>query len=321
MEVVNSNPNGDPDRESDPSPATGWSSGEHPPPSRLGKLAARRRGGETRAWFGKPSVRNSSFRTPNGSRSSRVAKAASAEGHRERAERGDLPRTNTGTVADFEKHIPRGGRSGHCEDRCGPVRPRALDLPRSRSSRHAEHQQSWESKKGRTEAWPHSRVPDRHPRSLRHAILREPNGRGGSPGCTAEDIKLLFRLIPQAYAHSASYVRPLVGIRHAWIVEHKSPLGSCSDFDLLDALRPTKKKDPEQPSTSSRVITMSPVQLPKSTRGKAGRRFQGSHQCRPVTLMVKESRSPIVPAPRREFPPNHMRNISAIVVRIECGEA
>lgn len=67
-------------------------------------------------------------------------------------------------------------------------------------------------------------------------------------GCTALDIELLYRLIPQAYAHSASYVRTMVGIRRAWVVEHKSPLGSCSDFDLLDALRPSKKQDPEQPS-------------------------------------------------------------------------
>jgi Cas7 group CRISPR-associated protein Csh2 len=69
-------------------------------------------------------------------------------------------------------------------------------------------------------------------------------------GCTATDIELLYRLIPLAYAHTASYVRPLVGIRHAWVVEHKNPLGSCSDFALLDALRPQKKHEPNRPSTS-----------------------------------------------------------------------
>jgi CRISPR-associated protein Csd2 len=86
-------------------------------------------------------------------------------------------------------------------------------------------------------------------------------------GCTAEDIKLLFRLIPQAYTHSASYVRPLVGIRHAWVVEHNSPLGSCSDFDLLDALRPKKKTDPEQPSSSWGDYDV-PNQLSKELRSK-----------------------------------------------------
>jgi hypothetical protein len=86
-------------------------------------------------------------------------------------------------------------------------------------------------------------------------------------GCTAEDIKLLFRLIPQAYAHSASYVRPMVGIRHAWVVEHKSPLGSCSDFELLDALRPTKKHAPEQPSTSWSDYDV-PPELPEALQSK-----------------------------------------------------
>ncbi len=86
-------------------------------------------------------------------------------------------------------------------------------------------------------------------------------------GCTTEDIKLLYRLIPQAYTHSASYVRPLVGIRHAWVIEHKSPLGSCSDFELLDALRPQKKRDPNQPSSSWDDYEV-PVILPESLRSK-----------------------------------------------------
>ena len=69
-------------------------------------------------------------------------------------------------------------------------------------------------------------------------------------GCTTKDIELLCQLIPLAYSHTASYVRPFVGIRHAWFVEHKSSLGSCSDFDLLDELRPKKKIAPERPSSS-----------------------------------------------------------------------
>jgi Cas7 group CRISPR-associated protein Csh2 len=64
-------------------------------------------------------------------------------------------------------------------------------------------------------------------------------------GCTMADIGLMTRLIPHAYTHSASYVRPTVNIRHAWYVEHKSPLGSCPDFALIEALTPTRAK-PEQ---------------------------------------------------------------------------
>jgi Cas7 group CRISPR-associated protein Csh2 len=69
-------------------------------------------------------------------------------------------------------------------------------------------------------------------------------------GCTQQDIDLLLQLIPLAYPHTRSYVRPMVEIRHAWYIEHKSPLGSCSDFALLDALTPKKKTDPNKPSES-----------------------------------------------------------------------
>lgn len=68
-------------------------------------------------------------------------------------------------------------------------------------------------------------------------------------GCTLEDIELLCRLIPYAYPHNSSRIRPLVEVRHAWYFEHKSPLGSCSDFAVLDALTPSKA-DPKEPSTA-----------------------------------------------------------------------
>lgn len=67
---------------------------------------------------------------------------------------------------------------------------------------------------------------------------------GRKSGCTREDIELMLNLIPYAYAHTRSYVRPHVELRHAWHIEHKDPLGSCSDFALIDALRP-RRRDPE----------------------------------------------------------------------------
>lgn len=68
-------------------------------------------------------------------------------------------------------------------------------------------------------------------------------------GCTREDIELLCRLIPYAYPHNPSRIRPLVEVRHAWYFEHKSRLGSCSDFAILDALTPTKA-DAKVPSVA-----------------------------------------------------------------------
>jgi Cas7 group CRISPR-associated protein Csh2 len=69
-------------------------------------------------------------------------------------------------------------------------------------------------------------------------------------GCTATDVDLLLKVIPFAYSHTAAYNRAAVEIRHAWYVEHKSPLGSASDFAIIDALMPTRKSSPELPSTS-----------------------------------------------------------------------
>lgn len=68
-------------------------------------------------------------------------------------------------------------------------------------------------------------------------------------GCTKRDVELMLRLIPHAYTHTASYVRPSVNIRHAWYVQHNSPLGSCPDHAILDGLRPEKKGDADEPST------------------------------------------------------------------------
>lgn len=76
-----------------------------------------------------------------------------------------------------------------------------------------------------------------------------PNG-APKTGCAPRDIDLLAKLIPQAYRSNPSVARHGgVEIRHAWWIEHKSPLGDCSDFALIDALTPTKKSEPEEPSS------------------------------------------------------------------------
>ena len=62
-------------------------------------------------------------------------------------------------------------------------------------------------------------------------------------GCTKKDIELLKALIPYAYDHTRSAIRPDVRIRHAWFVEHKDALGTCPDFKIFDALAPKAKVD------------------------------------------------------------------------------
>ncbi|MFZ3175872.1 MAG: type I CRISPR-associated protein Cas7 [Thiobacillus sp.] len=69
-------------------------------------------------------------------------------------------------------------------------------------------------------------------------------------GCTGEDIALMLELIRYAYPHTRSHARPAVDLARAWYVEHSDKLGSCSDFTILDALAPTRLSDANTPSKS-----------------------------------------------------------------------
>ena len=69
-------------------------------------------------------------------------------------------------------------------------------------------------------------------------------------GCTADDIELLKLLIPHAYEQNRSAVRPDIRIRHAWYIEHKNILGSCPEYLLLEALTPEKLNNKNDPSVS-----------------------------------------------------------------------
>ena len=102
-------------------------------------------------------------------------------------------------------------------------------------------------------------------RVVRHGVYTmpffvNPNAASKS-GCTAKDIELLLRLVPPAYALNKSLIRSEVEIRHAWYVDHSNPLGSCSDFSLIRALTPTKKIEPKKPSTKWDDYNY-PVELP-----------------------------------------------------------
>jgi len=58
--------------------------------------------------------------------------------------------------------------------------------------------------------------------------------------CTRTDVDLLLILIPPSYPSTASRARPFVDIRHAFVVEHASPLGSCSDFAIVKHFTPVR---------------------------------------------------------------------------------
>jgi Cas7 group CRISPR-associated protein Csh2 len=85
-------------------------------------------------------------------------------------------------------------------------------------------------------------------------------------GCTETDIELMKRLIPYAYTHTASYIRPMVTIRHAWHIEHKSPLGSCPDFSLIEALTPKRVNEAHMDLPSKSWQDYAPAELPEQLR-------------------------------------------------------
>ncbi len=72
----------------------------------------------------------------------------------------------------------------------------------------------------------------------------------GKTGCKAEDIELLKLAIPYLYDLNRSAVRPDVRLRHAWYIEHKNNLGSCPDYLLLEALMPERIGCSTDPSES-----------------------------------------------------------------------
>jgi CRISPR-associated protein Csd2 len=111
-------------------------------------------------------------------------------------------------------------------------------------------------------------------RVVRHAVYCMPffvnPSAAARSGCTRQDLDLMLRLIPYAYPHARSYLRPSVEVRHAWYIEHRSPLGSCSDFALLKALTPRKRSGPDRPSTAWEdydVPAALPEELGKRVRG------------------------------------------------------
>lgn len=89
-------------------------------------------------------------------------------------------------------------------------------------------------------------------------------------GCAWQDVELMLKLIPLSYAHTASYVRPQVEVRHAWYARHKSVLGSFSDQAFIEALTPKKTKDTDKPSISwddYQVPDTLPAELLNKTEG------------------------------------------------------
>ncbi len=80
-------------------------------------------------------------------------------------------------------------------------------------------------------------------------------------GCTIKDLELFKALIAYAYDHTRSAIRPDVRIRHAWFVEHKDALGTCPDYMIFDALTPKAKVETPTSWDDYEVPTALPNEL------------------------------------------------------------
>ncbi len=109
-------------------------------------------------------------------------------------------------------------------------------------------------------------------RAVQHAVYAMPffvnPMMAHKTGCDSLDIDILKFLIPHAYRNTTSAIRPFVEIRHAWYAEHKNPLGSCRDSLILDALMPKKSNgDIEEASSTIEDYTI-PKGLPDEVKNR-----------------------------------------------------
>lgn len=115
--------------------------------------------------------------------------------------------------------------------------------------------QTWTNKSGVQEGKDRGMAPMSF-RVVKHGLYTVPffvnPTQARKTGCTAADVKLMLHLLKHAYPHTRSVIRTEVEIIHAHVVEHKDPLGSFSDFALLDALAPKRVpgEDKSKPSES-----------------------------------------------------------------------
>ena len=65
----------------------------------------------------------------------------------------------------------------------------------------------------------------------------------------AKDLELFKFLAPLVYPCTTSAIRPQINTLHVWFAEHKSALGSCPDHLLIEALTPKITTEGSQPQS------------------------------------------------------------------------
>ena len=73
-------------------------------------------------------------------------------------------------------------------------------------------------------------------------------------GADEKDLELFKFLAPLVYPCTTSAIRPQINTLHVWFAEHKSALGSCPDHLLIEALTPRIKTEGGQPQARTDYI-------------------------------------------------------------------
>ncbi len=88
-------------------------------------------------------------------------------------------------------------------------------------------------------------------------------------GCDDKDIELFSHLIKHMFAHTRSMIRPMVDVIHAHFVPHQNALGSFSEFKMLDALTPHLKVADTKPASLDDYIIPTWEKLDSVLKSKA----------------------------------------------------
>jgi Cas7 group CRISPR-associated protein Csh2 len=116
--------------------------------------------------------------------------------------------------------------------------------------------QTWTNKAGVEEGKDRGMAPMSF-RIVKHGVYTVPffvnPSQARKTGCTLEDVQIMLRLLKHAYPHTRSVIRTQVEIIHAHTVQHMDPLGSFSDFALLDALAPKRIPESEKDKPSESI--------------------------------------------------------------------
>jgi len=96
-------------------------------------------------------------------------------------------------------------------------------------------------------------------------------------GCTVKDIALLLSLIKHAYPNTRSVARShgIIELRHAWYAEHEDDLSSFSEFEFIEKLTPRRKGGDRKEPSESGVPLDEQYEVPSELPKDGERKFRG----------------------------------------------